>query len=659
MMNKIRIVSVVGVLALLLAPLVQPGLAQEPAPQGTPLAGAITYQGQLNRGGSPVNSTCNLRFSLYDAAAGGLQVGSTLTRSGVTLANGLFTVADLDFGSDAFGGEARWLEVAVQCTGDASYTTLGPRQALTAPPYAFHWGGTWRGTGTGLTLSGGMAGLAGIGTLVGVSGTSPASDGIGVLGSASSTSGVGVFGSATATTGVTYGVRGVSASLVTDSAGVYGYSTALAGTTYGVFGQSDSVTDGRGVYGYSPVGTGVYGKSDSGRGVEGYTSTGTYGVYGRSNATTARAVYGFAFASSGTTYGVMGESLSTTSSAAAVYGYARPSTAGTGVYGYASAPTGVSYGVKGKSDSTSGRGVYGEAFASTGVTYGVYGSSASSQDGASGVYGLASGGGKTYGVQALNSSTTTGAAGVYSYLSGTSGSTYGVHSKVMSPNAWAVYGEGPASGVQGKVSHSYGIGVYGRNEATTGNAEGVLGVTYSSTGRGVSGKAWSAGGTGVYGEAAAGGTGVYGEAATSTSNYGVYSYGNTGATGTKAAVVQTQDYGWRELYAVESPQVLFEDVGSAQLLNGLAVVDIDPVFAQTVNLAQAYQVFVTPLGDCGLYVAEKTGTSFTVRALDGRECSIGFDYRIIATRLGYETSRLAPAQDPALLVRPESWEAQP
>jgi hypothetical protein len=48
-----------------------------------------------------------------------------------------------------------------------------------------------------------------------------------------------------------------------------------------------------------------------------------------------------------------------------------------------------------------------------------------------------------------------------------------------------------------------------------------------------------------------------------------------------------------------------------------------------------------------------------VRALDGRECSLAFDYRIIAKRLGYEDVRLAPAADPALLVRPGSGEAQP
>jgi hypothetical protein len=81
------------------------------------------------------------------------------------------------------------------------------------------------------------------------------------------------------------------------------------------------------------------------------------------------------------------------------------------------------------------------------------------------------------------------------------------------------------------------------------------------------------------------------------------------------------------------------------------VVSIDPVFAQTVNLDEPYQVFLTPRGDCGLYVAEASATGFTVRALGGQACSIAFDYRLIAKRLGYEGVRLAPAHVPARVLR--------
>ena len=138
------------------------------------LGTAFTYQGQLKEDGSPVNGTCDFQFKLYDAQSDGTQVGSTQTKTNVNVSNGLFTV-QLDFGSDVFTGDARWLEVAVRCpAGSGSYTTLTPRQALTAAPYALYaksapWGGltdvpagfadrvdsdTTYTAGTGLTLLG-------------------------------------------------------------------------------------------------------------------------------------------------------------------------------------------------------------------------------------------------------------------------------------------------------------------------------------------------------------------------------------------------------------------------------------------------------------------------------------------------------------------------
>jgi hypothetical protein len=124
----------------------------------------------------------------------------------------------------------------------------------------------------------------------------------------------------------------------------------------------------------------------------------------------------------------------------------------------------------------------------------------------------------------------------------------------------------------------------------------------------------------------------------------VYENGDMTAIGAKSALVKTQDYGQRKLYAMESPQNWFEDFGSAQLVDGQATVPIEPVFAQTVNLTETYHVFLTPLGECPLYVSGKTRTSFSVKAMSGQTCSIAFDYRIVAKRLGYEGLRLDAAE---------------
>lgn len=126
----------------------------------------------------------------------------------------------------------------------------------------------------------------------------------------------------------------------------------------------------------------------------------------------------------------------------------------------------------------------------------------------------------------------------------------------------------------------------------------------------------------------------------STSVFSVNESGNMTAAGTKSAVVETETHGKRLLYAMESPQNWFEDFGGGQLTDGQATIAFDPVYAQTVNLTEPYRVFLTPLGDCQLYVAEKTPASFTVRAMDGQTCDITFDYRVVALRKGYEQLRL-------------------
>jgi hypothetical protein len=121
----------------------------------------------------------------------------------------------------------------------------------------------------------------------------------------------------------------------------------------------------------------------------------------------------------------------------------------------------------------------------------------------------------------------------------------------------------------------------------------------------------------------------------------IYANGNVACTGTKSAVVPIVGGRKVALYAVESPDVWFEDFGSGKLETGVATIALDPVFLQTVNASLDYHVFLTPGGDCkGLYVAQKTPTSFQVRELGGGESSVTFDYRIVARRKGYETIRM-------------------
>jgi hypothetical protein len=96
-----------------------------------------------------------------------------------------------------------------------------------------------------------------------------------------------------------------------------------------------------------------------------------------------------------------------------------------------------------------------------------------------------------------------------------------------------------------------------------------------------------------------------------------------------------------ETYSVQSPERWMEDFGSGELQNGVAVVKIDPAFAETVTADGSYHVFITPNGDSkGLYVIKKTADSFEVRESGGGTSSLAFDYRIVAKRRGYEAQRL-------------------
>jgi hypothetical protein len=110
--------------------------------------------------------------------------------------------------------------------------------------------------------------------------------------------------------------------------------------------------------------------------------------------------------------------------------------------------------------------------------------------------------------------------------------------------------------------------------------------------------------------------------------------------GSAAAVDAGGEEGQQLVYAVHSPQNWLEDFGSGRLAAGEAVMALDGAFVKVVSLDVPYHVFLTPLGDCPLYVAEKGAAGFTVRALGGQACDVSFDYRVVALRRGYEESRM-------------------
>lgn len=302
------------------------GVLQQSAATGT----AFTYQGSLAKSGSGVTDTCNFSFGLFDASSGGSQIGSSVAKNNVSVNDGKFAV-DLDFGSSAFNGDARYLDIQVQCTGDASMQQLAPRTVLNGTPYAL----------TALDLIPGVnvSDSYTSGRIFGATNTATTGNGAALFGEAHSNNGAGVSGINLSADAGGNGVYGGSDKGV----GVYGNTSATSGPTWGVYGKSSS-SGGTGVYGTAPW-YGVHGKADGVLGVG-------YGVYGETDAVNGYGVYGESTATSGATWGVYGTSSSSggkgVSGIAPLYG----------VYGKSSGVLGVGYGIYGETDAVGGYGVY-------------------------------------------------------------------------------------------------------------------------------------------------------------------------------------------------------------------------------------------------------------------------------------------------------------
>jgi hypothetical protein len=142
-MSRKRALSIVllTVLALVIAGAVGLVLAQGPddddiqAQQGVEEAAIVddvlAIQGRLtNAGGTPINGTLRVTYTLYDSAGGGAALCTDA--DDVTFVNGLFTGSMSYCTSDEIDGRALYLGIRVGA--DAEMT---PRQAIRPVPYAY------------------------------------------------------------------------------------------------------------------------------------------------------------------------------------------------------------------------------------------------------------------------------------------------------------------------------------------------------------------------------------------------------------------------------------------------------------------------------------------------------------------------------------------
>jgi len=100
-----------------------------------PIDNSFTYQGWLQHGANYVSATCSFDFRLFDAASGGTQLGPKISKSGVTVTNGYFSVI-LNFG-DVFTNGPRYLDVKnVNCGKPGDPVDLAGRVTIIPTVYA-------------------------------------------------------------------------------------------------------------------------------------------------------------------------------------------------------------------------------------------------------------------------------------------------------------------------------------------------------------------------------------------------------------------------------------------------------------------------------------------------------------------------------------------
>jgi hypothetical protein len=123
---------------------------------------SFAYQGRARHNGQLIHGVADFHFTLWNAPTGGKQVGDTLQPLlNVPVDRGLFSVT-LDFGPDAFTGEARWLQLAIRYpAAGGSYVIVSPRQPLNPSPYSIHalTGGIWSNNDGDLSYLGGNVGI--------------------------------------------------------------------------------------------------------------------------------------------------------------------------------------------------------------------------------------------------------------------------------------------------------------------------------------------------------------------------------------------------------------------------------------------------------------------------------------------------------------------
>jgi hypothetical protein len=365
--------------------------------------------------------------------------------------------------------------------------------------------------------------------------------------------------------------------------------------------------------------------------ISGYSTGAFAGIYGENTATGA---------------GVLGNTASAT--AIGVIGFNQAATNGTGVYGSTVGLTG-------------GNGVWGDYLGANAAGMAVRGQSIQAGSAGIGVGGFSVAAG--YGVYGQNNGGT--GIGVFGVSSGTNAAVWGQSTT-------------GADGVIGFVNQAGAFGMWGINQNANGTGLAASGnnriTVYLPTG---SGAAFTGAEVGVFGFARNPGSGVAGlngggyfrDSITAITNTYAYVAAYSASTaykiigpGAVSTIVQDASGQDRVMYCPEAPEVLFEDYGTGQLVNGSAYIALDPIFALNVKIDEEHpmKVFIQLEGECnGVYVDLKTAQGFQVTELNGGNSNTKFSWHVVCNRADNPSSKFEDNRFPVFNNTMETGNKKP
>jgi len=477
--------------------------------------------------------------------------------------------------------------------------------------------------------------------------------------------------------------------------GVYGQATSgsavfgQASTGVGVRGQASGTGDailgiasgsGDGVYGQAIGGNGVWGQTTSGVGVRGQASGAGYGVLGRSGdvgvvgvgADDGDAIWGMAL---GAGDGIYAEA-----------------TTGNGVWGQTATGVGVRGQASGDGDailgiaSGTGDGVYGEAKGGVGI-WGVAtvaaGIGVRGANNANNNTTLSSGG---YGGYFTTKQTKS--AAVLAYL-GNEDASYYSGTAISGVTTVATAGGGSFGNTNIKGTAVMGAGNNttlsylndGSGGAFTGTKVGLVawgenttnGTGVTAAGNGLSIYTYEKGSGGVFygkktglvakSDSGADTEAIYTENGNQVVRVNHYNASNAHykiiGDGAVSTIVKDTEGKKVVMHAPETPEYYFMDFGEAQLVNGFAHIDLDPIFSKNVAISKEHplRVFVQVEGKCnGVYVDNKSSSGFDVIELFDGTSNVNFQWSVVCnvadevhdngTVSYYSKLRFEPAPEP-------------